>query len=327
MTLAGKAKRNAYAGFFCWFLILFLQLDVYYAFDLIEKVVLFGVLVVVPLGLAIVEIPGFKDPKFYWWSVFLQPFSAVAAAWSLFIDKGVEAAILASFTLLLHIVIALLGLSRILDRGLLPIHEFSIDAGLIYLPVAGFWFVVYRLGIQPFDFSETIILLTVVHFHFAGFATPIIAGLVARFLASDTRFRAPLTLSILAIITSMPLVAFGISLAPLVALFGAILLTVGTTILGIITLGWVQRMMPSPLSRLALIISAVANLAAMVMACLYAYSIVTKILIFDIPKMARFHGLLNAFGFVACSLIVWSSVQISEPKTPGTFVTAKGSNL
>src|SRR4030095_7036112 len=120
--------------------------------------------------------------------------SAAAAALSLILETGLTAALLAVLTLALHLLVALFGLSRLLPRGLLPIEELSIDAGLLYLPVAGFWFVVYRLGIQPVGFGETIILLTVVHFHFAGFATPIIAGMTGRLLSPYPRFRMPLRL-------------------------------------------------------------------------------------------------------------------------------------
>jgi hypothetical protein len=308
MGLADQAKRNAYAGFFCWFAALFLQLDDYRSTDLIEKVILFGVFVVVPLGLSLIA-PTQSGSRFFVWSIRLQPFAAATAALSLLLETGLVAAVVASLTLVFHLLVALAGLSRLLARGVWPIEELSIDAGLIYLPVAGFWLVVYRLGIQPFGFSETIILLTVVHFHFAGFATPLIAGMTGRFLSSSSRFDLPLKVVIIAVISSMPLVALGITFFPLVALVGAVILTVGTTLLAVITLGWVQALMPTVLTRIGLIVSSLANLVAMVMACLYAYSIAGKILIFDIPTMARFHGLLNAFGFVACSLFVWSAIN------------------
>jgi hypothetical protein len=308
MELAGKAKRNAYAGFFCWFAVLFLQLDDYRSTDLIEKVVLFGVFVVVPLGLSLTA-PTQNNSRVFAWAIRLQPFAAVTAALSLLLETGLAAALLAGLTLVFHLLVASSGVSRLVARGVWPIEELSLDAGLIYLPVAGFWLVVYRLGIQPFGFSETIILLTVVHFHFAGFATPIIAGMTGRFLSSSSRFDSPLRLVIVALISSTPLVALGITFFPVIALVGAVILTIGTTMLGVITLGWVQPLMPTVFTRIGLIVSSLANFAAMVMACLYAYSIACKILIFDIPTMARFHGLLNAFGFVACSLFVWSVIN------------------
>jgi len=308
MKLADTAKRNAYAGFLCWFATLFLQFDEYGSTDLIEKVILFGVFVVVPLGLSIAP-SGDAHSRFYRWAVLLQPVAAITATLSLILETGLTAGLLAGFTLLLHGLIALFGFSRLISRGLDPIEELSIDAGLVYLLVAGFWFVVYRLGIQPFGFGETIILLTVVHFHFAAFATLIIAGMTGRFLSTSSGFIVPLTAVVITLISSMPLVALGITFLPVMALVGAVLLTAGTTLLAIINLGWVQPRMPTVVTRVALIVSSLANFAAMVMACLYAYSIAGKTLIFDIPTMARFHGLLNAFGFVACSLLVWSTVK------------------
>ena len=47
----------------------------------------------------------------------------------------------------------------------------------------------------------------------------------------------------------------------------------------------------------------------MVLACLYSYSLVAKILIVDIPTMAMTYGLLNAIGFATLSLLVWSQQQ------------------
>jgi hypothetical protein len=50
----------------------------------------------------------------------------------------------------------------------------------------------------------------------------------------------------------------------------------------------------------------------MVLACLYAYSLATHTLIITIPGMAMTHGLLNAFGFVTCSLFAWSQIAPQE---------------
>jgi hypothetical protein len=60
--------------------------------------------------------------------------------------------------------------------------------------------------------------------------------------------------------------------------------------------------------RALLVIGAISSCAAMVLACLYAYSLATKTLIITIPGMALTHGLLNAFGFVTCSLVAWSQI-------------------
>ena len=53
-------------------------------------------------------------------------------------------------------------------------------AGLVYLAVGGVWTVIARAGLRPLGFPDLIVLLTAVHFHYAGFALPVLAGLVAR---------------------------------------------------------------------------------------------------------------------------------------------------
>ena len=52
----------------------------------------------------------------------------------------------------------------------------------------------------------------------------------------------------------------------------------------------------------------------MVFACLYAYSVATHTLILTIPAMAMTDGLLNAFGFVTCSLFAWSETVVDFPR-------------
>jgi YndJ-like protein len=200
----------------------------------------------------------------------------------------------------------LFGITRIISRPLYPLEELSIDAGMLYLPVAGVWLVIYRLGIQPFGYGETIILLTVVHFHFAGFAAPIIAGMSGRVLARREYPRGMYAFSVFAIVMAMPLVAAGITFTPVVGLIGALLLTVGLVMLAILTIGWVIPAIGSAGKRSLLVIGALSSCAAMVLACLYAYSLVAHTLILTIPGMALTHGLLNAFGFVGCSLLAYT---------------------
>ncbi|HEU4930708.1 MAG TPA: YndJ family protein, partial [Pyrinomonadaceae bacterium] len=282
--------------------------------ELIHKVVLFAILVVVPLGLSLVPPPD-RNVTFWLYNiaVALQPTAATLTVVSFFLEKGVTAAAVASGWLIVNIVIALYGVSRLISRGgLFPLAESSIDAGLMYLPVAGGWLVVYRLGVQPFGYGETIILLTVVHFHFAGFAAPIIAGMNGRVLALRDYPEQVFAFSIFAIVAAMPLVAAGITLSPLLGLIGTLLLSAGLILLAVLTIGWVRPAISHPKRQILLIFGALSSCLAMVLASLYAYSLATHTLILTIPMMAMTHGILNAFGFVTCSLFVWSRIAPKE---------------
>jgi hypothetical protein len=82
--------------------------------------------------------------------------------------------------------------------------------------------VISRAGLRPQDFSHTIVLLTAVHFHFAGFVLPILSGLAARDFEQQTS-RGPSrskyassrfdSVMLVAICVGVPLVGLGISLS------------------------------------------------------------------------------------------------------------------
>jgi len=300
--LSTFAKRSAAGGVVVWLITLLLTTADSEQVELVHKVVFWAVLVIVPLGLSVVA----EEHWLYKVVVFAQPVAAMITISAFFFEKGVLSAALSSAWLILNILVALLGLIRLTSRGFHRLEELSIDAGLLYLPVAGAWLVIYRLGVQPFDFGEMIVLLTAVHFHFAGFATPIIAGMSGRVLAQRDYPRRVFAVIVFATVAAMPLVAAGITFSPWIGFIGALLLTVGLVMLAVLTIGWVRPLITSSTGRALLLIGAISSCAAMVLACLYAYSIATQTLIITIPAMAMTHGLLNAFGFVTCSLLVWS---------------------
>lgn len=302
------ARISAAAGVAAWLLLLPTITSDSRETELIHKVVFFGVLVVVPLGLSLVPTQEQQGISLYNLLVLAQPVAALPTIASFFFETGALSASLSSAWLILSSLVALFGLIRFKSRGLHPVEESSIDAGLLYLTVAGVWLVVYRFGIQPFDYGETIILLTVVHFHFAGFAAPIIAGMSGRVLANRQHPQMMFRVVVFAIVAAMPLVAAGITFSPWLGLLGTLFLSSGLLMLAVLTVGWVLPAIAPLSSRLLLLFGAVCSCAAMVLASLYAYSRPTKTLIIDIPTMAMTHGLLNAFGFVTCSLVAWTII-------------------
>ena len=306
------ARRSAAVGALIpWTMLLFASTADSAATELIHRVAFFAMLTIVPLGLSLVMTnEETRGLNLYRVAVYGQPIAALLAVISFLVPMGLLSAALAAAWLLLTAIVGLLGLTRLLSRGLYPLPETSVDAGLLYLPVAGVWLVVYRLGIQPFDYGETIILLTVIHFHFAGFAAPIIAGMVGRTLATSTSGLGRLfPVIVVALVASMPLVAAGITFSPWLGLAGALLLTTGLLLLAVLTIVRVVPMIASTGVQVLLVIGALSSCAAMVLACLYSYSLVAHIVILTIPAMAKAHGLLNAFGFATCSLVGWTELS------------------
>ena len=304
------ARRSAAVGFVAWVLMLLTITTDSHETELIHKVVFFAMLVIVPLALSLVTAGDERgNLRLYSWAVIIQPIAAVVTIASFFFEKGLLSASLSSAWLILSSLIALFGLTRLVARGVFPVQEASVDAGLLYLSVASVWLVIYRFGVQPFDYGETIILLTVVHFHFAGFAAPIIAGMVGRTLSTTNPPSKTYSVMVVSIVAAMPLIAAGITFSPWLGLIGTFLLAAALAILAVLT---IRRVLPATASlsaRLLLLLAALSSCTAMVLACLYAYSIVAHTVILRIPTMAMTHGLLNAFGFSASSLLAWSMIS------------------
>lgn len=308
------ARRSAAAGLVAWLLLLLTRTSDSQETELIHKIVLYAVLVVVPLGLSLIA-SGYHSASvtLYRLIIVVQPVAAILTVASFFFEKSLFSAALSSAWLIFCSLVALFGLIRLVTRGSYQIEELAIDAGLLYLPVAGVWLTVYRFGVQPFGYGETIILLTAVHFHFAAFAAPLIAGLTGRKLTSlnrlPTRFFA---VTVVAIVGAMPLVAAGITFSPLLGLLGTLMLTTGLVMLAALTIKNVLHAVTFLGTRVLLLIAALSSCTAMVLAFLYAYSLVAHIVILRIPTMAMTHGVLNAFGFATCSLVAWSTLNTND---------------
>jgi len=305
-------RKSALLGALVWAIVLFIRTSPQAETELIDKILLLGVLVIVPLGLSLVRrsMRNEEPPLLYRLAVMAQPVGAVAVTISFFLEPGIKAALLAAAWMIVTALIALYGLWRFWLNPQQPVAEVSISIGLIYLAVGGGWLVMSRLGVQLLGFGDTIVLLTAVHFHFAGFAAPILTGLAGRNLVDPHR-NAHLLLggAAVAVTVGTPLVAAGITVSPVLALAGTLVISLGLALLALLVLVWIVSSVSSVPARILLVIASVSSLSAMVLASLYAYSIFSKTLIIDIPQMAMSHGILNAFGFSLCGLLAWAIVR------------------
>ena len=104
----------------------------------------------------------------------------------------------------------------------------AIDAGLIYVSVGGVWLFLCRLGARPLGFGVAIVLLTAVHFHYSGFAAPILVGMTGRQIAeSDPSSWHTFRALAIAVILGTPLLAAGITFSRTLETLAAFLLAGG----------------------------------------------------------------------------------------------------
>src|SRR4051794_23041952 len=185
------------------------------------------------------------------------------------VPQGVGAALLTLPWLVVAGLLALHGLARLLR--LRPPHadQLCLGFGLLYLPVGAGWLTLARLGGDALGFQGVIVLLTAVHFHYAGLLASVIAAQVGGAVRAARPELWPAYRVVSAgVIVGPPLVAVGITFSRLVELVAVPLLALSLVGLALLTL----RLLPSIhplLSRLLLAASSLAVLGGMLLAASY----------------------------------------------------------
>ena len=237
--------------------------------------------------------------------------------------------------------LGLVGLLRAWDRGGTPWAELAVDAGLIFLPIGGGWTVLHALGEQPLNFKPVIVLLTAVHFHYAGLVLPVVAGLAGRQLPGT--FSRLVTAGVT---IGVPLVAVGITTTqlggtPLVETLSAWVTATAAIGTAVLLLKLVRTTHVPLAAKVLWSISAVSLSAAMLLAALYgARTWLEKIpefwQILPLPLedplkdplvekdnidviidwMRAWHGTANAIGFALCSCLGWTIAERGSASEP-----------
>src|SRR5580692_3843633 len=272
---------------------------------LIEVLFLLGPWIVVPLGADLVRGAGNSETSaFRDWVLFT---AALLTTVSFFLDNRTAAAWFASSWLLVCAGFAGDGLRRFVSSGTKSFRQFCFVAGEGYLLVAGAWLVASRVGIQLLAFREPIVLLTAVHFHFAGFASAVLAGLTyERF--RESRWRAALKAAILAVVCGPGILGLAVLFGPKVKLVAALLIALGQFGLaaGMVGVGIAAK---GRGGRWLLFVASASVAAGMILAAVWAVGEYPLQAFVNIRQMAEFHGVLNAAGFVLCGLLGWCLVN------------------
>jgi hypothetical protein len=268
---------------------------------IIEVLFLLGPWVVVPLGADLVR--GVGNPKSSAARDWLLITAASLTTISFFVDNRTAAAWFASSWLLVCAGFAGDGVRRFVSAGTKSFAQFCFAAGEGYLLVAGAWLVASRAGIQLLAFREPIVLLTAVHFHFAGFASAVLAGLTyERF--HESRWKAALQAALLAVVCGPGILGLAFLLGPKVKLVAALVIALGQFGLaaGMVRVGIAAK---NGSGRWLLFVAGASVAAGMILAAVWAVGEYPLQAFVNIRQMAEFHGVLNAIGFVLCGLLGW----------------------
>lgn len=260
--------------------------------SLVNVVVIMGMLVIVPAGLALIGEPALR-PLRTWW-----PLGAIPGGIALWLPRGLPAALLATPYVLFTLALALRAPRRVHGAA-----DVAVMTALATPAVAGVAMVAERWGYRLFGFRLETLRLTEAHFHFAGFAAALIAGLVCR--ADGTRRAA--RAAALAVPAGTAIVLAGFFAGDWIQLAGAAVLTAGMWLVGWLT--WRDMRDTDRLTRTLLVISAGVLAVTMLLALDWALGEASGLPHLPIAWMAASHGAGNAFGFALCGILAWRRLQ------------------
>ena len=271
----------------------------------IELLFLLAPWMVIPLATSLISsLDGSEPPtgrrRASKWIIFA---TAGLVTFSFFLPVGTWAATFAGAWLLVFTFFTLRGLRRLWRYRTRSFSQFCFGIGEAYLIVGGTWLVASRLGLQPVGFQEPIVLLTAVHFHFAGFLSAVLAGLTYERLR-ETRWRQVLGATLTGVVVGPGLLGLAFLVGPKVKLAAVMLIVVGQ--FGLAP-GMVRVALgaANPVARALLIFSSGCVIAGMALAATWALGEFPLQQFVDLGRMERYHGALNAVGFGICGLIGW----------------------
>lgn len=283
----------------------------------IEQLFLFAVWVAVPAGFALLARTDMGSPRSRRIWLLTQLTGAAFATVSFFQRTGIVAAALAVPWALNCVALTLDGLHRLLKHRTSNFSQICFAAGEAYLSVGAAWLIASRLGMRPVGFEEPIVLLTAVHFHFAGFLSAVFAGLADGVL-SPGRFREGTRPAFVAVICGPALLAAGFVIAPRVKLMAAIVMALGEIGLAVAMIAAAIKCRLLGHGRWLVGVAGVSVIVGMALAIVWAIADYSRQPLISLDTMARVHGTLNALGFGGAGILGWVAAKpITGPALVG----------
>ncbi|MFJ9407738.1 YndJ family protein [Streptomyces sp. NPDC101393] len=269
---------------------------------LVHLIVMLGMFAVIPLGLSLIDGPGVARVRRCW------PPAAVAGSVALWLPRGPAATACAAVYAAATLALAAQAPRRLArTRSLVP-SEIAVLTALATPAVAGLALVAERAGHRLFGFGLGILALTVPHFHFAGFAAALIAGLVCRHSGGRAGRIAALSVPV-----GTLMVLAGYFVDDWAELAGALVLTTGMWLVGLLTWRDLATTGAGRTTRTLLATSAAVLVATMLLALWWAVGEATGLAHPSLGWMAATHGLGNSLGFALCALLAHRRLRATPP--------------
>ena len=286
---------QALAGLAAWTIVAVVAANVDTAeLDLVAVLLLFGQLVVVPLGLLLTPASGHRlADALVRGALYLFRIGAMAAIVSLAIPRGELSAAVAAVYLLPALLVAASAVIRL--PGARSSSDVASSAAGICLAAGALLFVLHRQDVAFGGFPELAVQLTSVHLHFAGFGLMLMAGALAR---RSARLGGVTIGLLVAGTVASPI---GTLVHPVVEVAGAVATTAS---LGTLATGTLL-VLPDPDVRGDARRLLFVSVATSVFVGALGLASAAGAMSLDIGSMARLHGTFAAVGVVFCGLLGW----------------------
>jgi len=293
---------------------------------IIELLFLFAPLVIVPLGIELGRVRGAVasdvsrfPPNLVNLAQILQPLGAALAIAAMWLPPGKPSALAALAWLVVCGLMATAGLIELgdilrfrkklaagsWDEAMTATRIADIAAAIakLDLAVGGAWLVASRLGMRPLGIQEPIGLLTAVHFHYAGFATAMIASTTLRYAESrKQQYWLPKVVMAVALLPFA--VAAGFVFSPVLKMAAGLAFSASVAVLAVYIWNYAARTAEDAARRF-LRGAAGAVFIAMGLSAAYVIADFVNSDMLPIPRMASTHGVLNGLGFCLWGLLGW----------------------
>ncbi|MBW3493435.1 YndJ family protein [Bacillus sp. FDAARGOS_1420] len=270
----------------------------------VEAIILLSILLFIPMSFCIIDKKTRNGSYvlFYKFVSLLYPIAAVSAMLAFVTNYFFFALLWFVYTG----IVALFGVSRLLERGWKPLEEVAIDSAFIYLFLGGFWFFASVAKVSIMHFSSDIVLLTAAHFHYSAFLLPLSAGLLGRKREQGSK----LYDAIMFIIVISPMtVAIGITYSRVFEFFAVFIYLCAIYGYGV----YVWRTKFNTISaKVLLVLSSSTLMVTIMFSLIYSYGNFKQVMTITIAQMVWIHGVVNGIGVALPAFLGW----MIEKSTP-----------
>ncbi|OFD50315.1 membrane protein [Bacillus mycoides] len=294
--------KNILFGLVCYIIFLIYEWS---NINPVEAIILLSILLFIPMSFCIID----KETRngtyllFYKFVSFLYPIAAISAMLAFVTNHYFFALLWFAYTG----IVALFGISRLLERGWKPLEEAAIDSAFIYLFLGGFWFFASVAKFPIMHFSSDIVLLTAAHFHYSAFLLPLSAGLLGRKREQGSK----LYDAIMFIIVISPMtVAIGITYSRVFEFFAVFIYLCAIYGYGV----YVWRTKFNAISaKILLTLSSSTLMVTIMFSLIYSYGNFKQAMTITIAQMVWIHGVVNGIGVALPAFAGWM-IEKSAPK-------------